>query len=117
MSDLDEKLLHATQGKNSDQLFRLANRLLARSKIVWMRGHERDNQGLRNRGWELRYLADGIRELVIRTNIIEIWDSKDDHANSLKNEKVRALIMKAMPILDGQPMKGQEMEILGDTGI
>ena len=47
----------------------------------------------------------------------EVWDSKDDHDNSLKVEGVRELIMKAMPILDGQPTKGQELEILGGTGI
>ncbi|MBS1757353.1 MAG: antibiotic biosynthesis monooxygenase [Bacteroidetes bacterium] len=49
--------------------------------------------------------------------VTEIWDSKDDHDNSLKVEGVRELIMKAMPILDGQPTKGQELEILGGTGI
>jgi len=49
--------------------------------------------------------------------ITEIWDSKDDHDNSLNIEGVKELIMKAMPILDGQPVKGQELEILGGTGI
>ncbi|MEX1192644.1 MAG: antibiotic biosynthesis monooxygenase [Brumimicrobium sp.] len=47
--------------------------------------------------------------------VTEIWDSKEDHDNSLKIEEVRKLIMKAMPILDGQPTKGQEIEILGGT--
>jgi quinol monooxygenase YgiN len=49
--------------------------------------------------------------------VTEIWDSKEDHDNSLKLEEVRALITKAMPIIDGQPQKGQELEILGGTGI
>jgi quinol monooxygenase YgiN len=49
--------------------------------------------------------------------VTEIWDSKDDHDNSLNVEGVRELIMKAMPILDGQPKKGQELEILGGAGI
>lgn len=49
--------------------------------------------------------------------VTEIWDSKDDHDNSLKIEGVRELIMKAMPMIDGQPQKGQELEILGGTGI
>jgi len=44
--------------------------------------------------------------------ITEIWDSRDDHDNSLKVEGVRELIMTAMPILDGQPQKGQELEII-----
>jgi quinol monooxygenase YgiN len=49
--------------------------------------------------------------------VTEVWDSKEDHDNSLKIEGVRDLIMKAMPILDGQPTKGQELELLGGTGI
>ena len=44
-------------------------------------------------------------------------DSKEEHDNSLKVDGVRELIMKAMPLLDGQPTKGQEIEILGGTGI
>jgi quinol monooxygenase YgiN len=44
--------------------------------------------------------------------ITEIWDSKQDHDNSLKLDGVKGLIMKAMPILDGQPEKGQELEII-----
>lgn len=49
--------------------------------------------------------------------VTEIWNIKDDHDNSLKVEGVKELIMKAMPILNGQPTKGQELEILGGTGI
>jgi quinol monooxygenase YgiN len=49
--------------------------------------------------------------------VSEIWDSKEDHDNSLKLEGVRELIMKAMPILDGQPEKGQELEIIGGAGV
>ncbi len=49
--------------------------------------------------------------------VTEIWDSKEDHDDSLKVEGVRELITKAMPVLDGQPTKGQELEILGGTGI
>lgn len=49
--------------------------------------------------------------------VTEIWDSKEDHDNSLNAEGVRELIMKAMPILDGPPQKGQELELLGGTGI
>jgi quinol monooxygenase YgiN len=50
-------------------------------------------------------------------HVTEIWDSKEDHDHSLKDERVRELIIKAMPILDGQPVKGEELEILGGTGI
>ncbi|WP_375582696.1 putative quinol monooxygenase [Cyclobacterium xiamenense] len=49
--------------------------------------------------------------------ITEIWDSKEDHDQSLKVEGVRELIAKAMPLLDGPPAKGQELEILGGAGI
>ena len=49
--------------------------------------------------------------------VTEIWDSKDDHNYSLKVESIRELIMKAMPIIDGQPQKGQELEIIGGAGI
>ena len=49
--------------------------------------------------------------------VTEVWDSKEDHDNSLKAEDVRALIAKAIPILDGQPERGQELEILGGAGI
>lgn len=45
--------------------------------------------------------------------VTEIWDSKEDHDNSLNVAGVRDLIMKAMPILDGLPTKGQELHILG----
>jgi quinol monooxygenase YgiN len=49
--------------------------------------------------------------------VTEIWNSKEDHDNSLKIAGVRELIMTAMPIIDGIPQKGQELEILGGTGI
>lgn len=49
--------------------------------------------------------------------ITEVWDSKEDHQNSLKDERIRALINEAMPLLDGMPEKGQELEILGGAGI
>jgi len=49
--------------------------------------------------------------------VTEIWESKEDHDNSLKAEGVRELIMKAMPIIAGAPQKGQELEILGGAGI
>ncbi len=49
--------------------------------------------------------------------VTEVWDSKEDHDQSLKNENIRALITQAMPLLDGQPEKGQELDILGGFGI
>lgn len=49
--------------------------------------------------------------------VTEIWDSKEDHDGSLKVEGVRELIAQAIPILDGPPQRGQELELLGGTGI
>ncbi len=49
--------------------------------------------------------------------ITEVWDSKADHDQSLHVPGVRELIMKALPLLDGQPMKGQEVELLGGMGV
>lgn len=49
--------------------------------------------------------------------VTEVWDSKEDHDNSLKVEGVRELIGRAMPLLDGMPEKGQELEVLGGAGI
>lgn len=48
--------------------------------------------------------------------VTELWDSKEDHDNSLKPESVRSVIMKAMPILEGAPQKGQELDVLGGLG-
>ncbi len=49
--------------------------------------------------------------------VTEVWDSREDHANSLQVAGVKELIAQAMPILDGKPEKGQELEILGGAGI
>lgn len=49
--------------------------------------------------------------------VTEIWDSKEDHDNSLNVKGVRELIMRVMPILNGQPSKGQELHILGGAGV
>jgi quinol monooxygenase YgiN len=49
--------------------------------------------------------------------ITEIWNTKEDHDNSLHVAGVRDLIMKAMPILDGPPTKGQEIEMIGGIGV
>lgn len=48
--------------------------------------------------------------------ITEMWDSKEAHDQSLQNEEIRALIMTAIPLLNGQPEKGQELQFLGGLG-
>ena len=48
--------------------------------------------------------------------VMEVWDSKEDHDNSLKLPGVPELISQAMPILDGKP-EGITLEVLGGKGI
>ena len=48
-------------------------------------------------------------DLVVVT---EVWDTKEDHDNSLKSDAVKALIGRAMPLLAEMPKGGQEMEVL-----
>lgn len=49
--------------------------------------------------------------------VTEVWDSKEEHENSLKVAGVRELISQAMPILAGTPQKGQELDVLGGAGL
>lgn len=49
--------------------------------------------------------------------VTEVWDTKEDHDNSLKDENVRNLIMKAVPIINMPIEKGQELKLLGGLGI
>lgn len=49
--------------------------------------------------------------------VTEVWDSKEDHDNSLQVPGVRELISQAMPLFAGRPEKGQELEVLGGTGL
>ena len=48
--------------------------------------------------------------------VSEIWDSKEDHDNSLKIEGCRELISTAMPLIDGRP-EATELEVVGGKGI
>lgn len=50
-------------------------------------------------------------------HVSEIWDSKEAHDQSLSIAGVKELIAKAMPLLDGPPQKGQEIQVLGGIGI
>jgi quinol monooxygenase YgiN len=49
--------------------------------------------------------------------VTEVWDSKENHDHSLKNPETRALISKAMPLLDGNPEKGLELDVIGGYGL
>lgn len=58
---------------------------------------------------------DVMQEDLIR--VTEVWDSQEDHQNSLKMEEVRALIGQAMPLLERMPEKGIETTVLGGKGL
>lgn len=48
--------------------------------------------------------------------VSEIWDSKEDHDNSLKIEGCMELISKAFPLMNGKP-ESKTFEVLGGKGI
>jgi quinol monooxygenase YgiN len=101
------------------------NKYLLHGKLTAKSGHREDLADILIQASQLVSTASGCKLYVIGKDeedqdsvyVTEIWESKEDHDNSLKVEGVRELIMKAMPILDGQPTKGQEIEILGGAGI
>ncbi|MEP1151344.1 MAG: antibiotic biosynthesis monooxygenase [Balneola sp.] len=45
-------------------------------------------------------------------HVFEVWDSKQDHDDSLSVKGVRELVGKAMPIIEGKP-NGIEIDIAG----
>lgn len=49
--------------------------------------------------------------------ITEVWESKEDHDNSLKIEGVKELISRAMPLIEEQPEKGMELNVFGGAGL
>ncbi len=101
------------------------NKYLLHGKLTAKTGHRDELAAILIEASKLVSTAKGCNLYVIGKEkndinavyVTEIWDSKEDHDNSLKAEGVRELIMKAMPILDGQPQKGQELELLGGSGI
>ncbi len=44
--------------------------------------------------------------------VTEVWDSKEDHDSSLQQPGVGELISKAIPLLDGKPEKGTELDVI-----
>ena len=98
-------LLHGKLTAKPEKAEELANILLKASKLVSTA-----------KGCKL-YVIGKDKNDVNSVYVTEIWDTKEDHDNSLNVEGVRELIMTAMPILDGQLTKGQELEILGGAGL
>ena len=101
------------------------NKYLLHGNLIAKAGHADELAAILIEASELISTAKGCRLYVVSKDehkpnavfVTEMWDSKEDHDNSLTVEGVRELIMKAMPILDGQPQKGQELELLGGIGI
>lgn len=103
------------------------NKYLLHGKLTAKVGHVDELANILIEASKLVSTAQGCRLYVIGKDkddsnsiyVTEIWESKQDHDNSLKVEGVRALIMKAMPIIDKEApkIKGQEIELLGGTGI
>jgi len=48
--------------------------------------------------------------------VLEIWDNKVAHDQSLKDERVRALISEARPLMTGAP-QGSEFQVMGGHGL
>ena len=48
--------------------------------------------------------------------VFEMWDDKESHDTSLRDEQVRSLIAQAMPILEGAP-SGSELRVAGGYGV
>lgn len=48
--------------------------------------------------------------------VLEIWEDKDAHDQSLQNERVRALISEARPLMAGAP-QGSELKVVGGHGL
>ncbi|MBK8784362.1 MAG: antibiotic biosynthesis monooxygenase [Anaerolineales bacterium] len=48
--------------------------------------------------------------------VYELWDDKAAHDDSLKNEQVRELIMRARPLLAAAP-DGAELNAVGGHGV
>ena len=48
--------------------------------------------------------------------VFEMWDDKEAHDASLKDERVRSLIAEAMPLMGGAP-GGAELRVVGGYGV
>ena len=101
------------------------NKYLLQGKLTAKAGHADELAAILLQASQLVSTAKGCGLYVVGKDkneansifVTEIWDSKEDHDNSLKVEGVRELIMKAMPIIDGPPQKGQELELIGGMGV
>ncbi|HEY0054022.1 MAG TPA: antibiotic biosynthesis monooxygenase [Pedobacter sp.] len=102
---MNKYLLHGKLTAQSGRGEELASILLEASKLI------STAQGC------ILYVIGKDKDDDVSVWITEIWDSKEDHDNSLNVDGVKELISKAIPLLAGPPQKGQELELLGGKGI
>ncbi len=103
------------------------NKYLLHGKVTAIAGHRDELTKLLIEASRLVSTAKGCRLYVIGKDkddlnsvyVTEIWDSKQDHDNSLNVEGVKELIAKVIPIIDKEApkIKGLELELVGGTGI
>lgn len=98
---------------------------LLQGKLIAQEGHRDALADILIQASQLIATAKGCRLYLVGKDenenhsvfVTEVWDSKEDHDNSLNVEGVKELIMQALPILAQPPSKGQELEIIGGIGI
>ena len=101
------------------------NKYLLHGKLSARQGHRDELASILIDASKLVSTAKGCKLYVVGLDkddinsvyVTEIWDSKEDHDNSLNVKGVKELITKAIPILDGKPSAGQELEVLGGSGL
>ena len=101
------------------------NKYLLHGKLTAKEGHRDELAGILMEASKLVATAKGCKFYVIGLDkddihsvyVTEIWDSKEDHDNSLNVDGVKDLITRAILILEGKPSRGQELEVLGGAGL
>lgn len=101
------------------------NKYLLQGKLIGKEGQQSQLADILLQAANLMSSAKGCHVYVIGTHpedstavyITEIWDSKQDHDDSLKIAGVKELITQAMPLLAAAPEKGVELELLGGKGV
>lgn len=118
-------LLYNLSFSQTDAIKKSMNKYLLHGKLTAKQGHRDELASILIDASKLVSTAKGCNFYVVGIEkddnhsvyVTEIWESKEDHDNSLNVKGVKELIMKAMPILDGKPSTGQELKIIGGAGI
>lgn len=108
-----------------NQNMQTAKKYLLHGKLTAKKGSQEELTAILLKAAQLMTEVNGCRLYAVSRDreddsavfVTEIWDSKEDHDLSLTSEKVKNLIMKAVPLLENNPEKGQELELIGGLGI